>query len=391
MLEEDPGKAPTLPGITLRTLLHFQACDQKLLSFEEFPSFNPVSQETPPDQRLDQLLIASFNIKLRLLWTRHVAPQIPEQMSYNAIKHSLMTYVAKEEFRDNAAAFYRNYQQAIGVRPANLRVAWHYLPMAFGPQLTSYDVRKAAYECFLPDLRQEMYQLHESQLRANNYPELLTLLDWAEAAHESLKARRIIVSLETTPSTTPLVALVSNNSEQSLFSPAPFRNGPNDYFPYRPGLLPPPGPLRPHETRPLSPGLLDLQSLLHNERIRPNYFHEPDPLGVFLVTKAMDGDVVYKPIDTHESNADYPLVTQEAVVFAVTKELACKPQPTTDQMMAEFLVWLQKLLECATREAPAWKDTIQTVVHNRGQAARTEFAGKCWNCNATGHPLLPGQ
>ena len=53
--------------------------------------------------------------------------------------------------------------------------------------------------------------------------------------------------------------------------------------------------------------------------------------------------------------------------------------------MAEFLVWLQKLLECATREAPAWKDTIQTVVYNRGQAARSEFAGKCWNCNATGH------
>ena len=297
-----------------------------------------------------------------------------------------MTYVAKEEFRDNAAAFFLNYQQASGVTPADLRVAWHYLPMAFCPQLTSYDVRKAAYECFLPDLRQDMYRLHECQLHANNYPELPTLLDcqWAEAAHESLKARRTIVSLETTPTTTPLVALVSNTSEKSLFSPAPFRNGPNDYFPYRPALLPPPGP---HETRPLSPGLLDLQSLLHNERIRPNYFHEPDPLGVFLVTKAVDGDVVYKPIDTHESNADYPLVTQEAVVFAVTKELAGKPQPTTDpsQMMAEFLVLLQKLLECATREAPAWRDTIQTVVHKRGQAARTEFAGKCWNCNATGH------
>ena len=126
---------------------------------------------------------------------------------------------------------------------------------------------------------------------------------------------------------------------------------------------------------------MDLRSLLHNER-------EPDPLSVFLVTKAVDGDVVYKPIDTHESNAEYPLVTQEAVVFAVTKELAGKPQPTTYQMMAEFLVWLQKLLECATREggeAPARKDTIQTVVHNRGQATRTKFAGKCWNCNATGH------
>ena len=102
------------------------------------------------------------------------------------------------------------------VTPADLRVAWHYLPMAFGPQLTSYDVRKAAYECFLPDLRQEMYRLHECQLRANNYQELPTLLDcqWAEATHESLKARRTIVSLETTPTTTPLVALVSNTSEK---------------------------------------------------------------------------------------------------------------------------------------------------------------------------------
>ena len=157
VLDEDPEKATTLPGITLRTSLHFQACDQKLLSFEEFPSFNPVAQETPPDQRLAKLLIASLNLKLRLLWTRHVAPLIPEQMSYNAIKHTLMTYVAKEEFRDNAAAFFRNYQQAICVTPADLRVAWHYLPMAFGPQLTSYDVRKAAYECFLPDSTHWLY------------------------------------------------------------------------------------------------------------------------------------------------------------------------------------------------------------------------------------------
>ena len=40
---------------------------------------------------------------------------------------------------------------------------------------------------------------------------------------------------------------------------------------------------------------------------------------MFLVTKAFDGDVVYKPVDTHESNADHSLVTQEAVVFAVTE------------------------------------------------------------------------
>ena len=52
VLDEDPEKETTLPGITLRTLLHFQACYQNLLSFEEFPSFNPVAQETPPDQHL---------------------------------------------------------------------------------------------------------------------------------------------------------------------------------------------------------------------------------------------------------------------------------------------------------------------------------------------------
>ena len=32
----------------------------------------------------------------------------------------------------------------------------------------------------------------------------MTLLDWAETAHESLKARPNIVSLKTTPTTTPL-------------------------------------------------------------------------------------------------------------------------------------------------------------------------------------------
>ena len=80
-----------------------------------------------------KLLIVSLNLKLQLLWTRQVAPQIQEQMSYNTIKRSLMTYVAKEEFRDNAAAFFLNYQQASGATPADLRVAWHYLPMAFCP------------------------------------------------------------------------------------------------------------------------------------------------------------------------------------------------------------------------------------------------------------------
>ena len=50
-LDEDLEKAPMLPGINLRTSLQFQACDQKLHSFEEFPSFNPVAQETPPVRR----------------------------------------------------------------------------------------------------------------------------------------------------------------------------------------------------------------------------------------------------------------------------------------------------------------------------------------------------
>ena len=39
-LDEDPEKQATLPGLTLCTSLHFQACDQKLLFFEEISSFS---------------------------------------------------------------------------------------------------------------------------------------------------------------------------------------------------------------------------------------------------------------------------------------------------------------------------------------------------------------